>query len=258
MRSGELGPRGTKIGEVAALWRYPVRSLRGESPDSLTVALDGVVGDRAYGIADPEIGELVSSAQGKRRWRGLVTLSARFDGVPQDEAPAPPVVIETPDGRTLRSDDGDVDARLSELVGQPAKLSTKQAVTEGHMKEPYGHAPVHLLTTATLAALAARYPTSRFAPERFRPNVLLDSGALQGFIESRWIGRVLAIGETLRLVVNDHCQRCVMTTLAQGGLPQDPAVLQVVKEANRANAGIYADVTRPGVMKLGDPVVLVD
>ena len=67
--------RGTKIGEVAALWRYPVRSLRGEKLDALEVALGGVVGDRAYGIADPEIGELVSSAQGKRRWRGLVTLS---------------------------------------------------------------------------------------------------------------------------------------------------------------------------------------
>ena len=65
-------PNGRKIGEVAGLWRYPVRSLRGEALRCLPVGLDGVVGDRAYGIADPEIGELVSSSQGKRRWRGLV------------------------------------------------------------------------------------------------------------------------------------------------------------------------------------------
>jgi uncharacterized protein YcbX len=250
--------RGTKIGEVAALWRYPVRSLRGEKLDALEVALGGVVGDRAYGIADPEIGELVSSAQGKRRWRGLVTLSARFDGVPPEDGPAPPAVLETPDGRAVRTDESDIDARLTEIVGRPAKLSTKQAVTEGRMKEPYGHAPIHLLTTASLAAFTRHYPSSRFEAERFRPNLLLDTGALEGFVESQWIGRVLAVGHDLRLVVKDHCVRCVMTTLAQGDLPQDPAILQVVNETNKTHAGIYADVTRPGVMKIGDPVVLVE
>lgn len=253
-----MQPNGRKIGEVAGLWRYPVRSLRGEVLRRLPVGLDGVVGDRAYGIADPEIGELVSSSQGKRRWRGLVTLSARFDGSPEEDAPPPPAVIETPDGRTLRTDAADVDARLSEILGRPAHLSTKEAVIEGRMKQPYGHEPVHLVTTASLAAFAKHYPASRFAPERFRPNVLLDTGALAGFVENGWIGRVLAIGEDLRLVVKDHCIRCIMTTLAQGDLPQDPAVLQVVNEANRTHAGIYAEVTKPGEIRLNDPVVLVD
>ena len=56
-----------------------------------------------------------------------------------------------------------------------------------------------LLTTASLAAFAAHYPTSRFAAERFRPNILLDTGRLEGFVESGWIGRVLAVGEHLSL-----------------------------------------------------------
>lgn len=253
-----MQPNGRKIGEVAGLWRYPVRSLRGEALQRLPIGLDGVVGDRAYGIADPEIGELVSSSQGKRRWRGLVTLSARFETEPAEDAPPPPAVMETADGRTQRTDDPAIDAWLSEAVGRPAHLSTKQAVAEGRMKQPYGHEPVHLLTTASLAVFAACYPSSRFAPERFRPNVLLDTGALEGFVENGWIGRVLAIGDELRLVVSDHCRRCVMTTLAQGDLPQDPAVLQVVTEANKANAGIYASVTKPGVVRPGDPVLLVD
>jgi len=253
-----MAVNGTRIGVVSGLWRYPVRSLRGERLDSLEVSLDGVVGDRAYGIADPEIGEMVSSSQGKRRWRGLVQLSARFDGVPREDGPTPAVVIETADGRVVRSDDPDIDARLGEIVGRPVKLSTKEAVAEGRMKEPYGYESIHLLTTASLAAFTKHYPASRFAPERFRPNILLDTGTLEGFVENQWIGRVLAIGENLRLIVKDHCIRCVMTTLAQGDLPQDPAILQVVNETNRTHAGIYAEVTRPGEIGLGDPVVLVE
>lgn len=244
--------RGTKVGEVAGLWRYPVRSLRGERLKALEIGLEGAVGDRGYAIADPEIGELVSSAQGKRRWRGLVTMSARYDGVPRDGY-LPPVEIETAGGATLRSDDADADLRLADILGHPARL-----VREGTVKAPYGHSPIHLLTTASLKAFAAHYPASRFAAERFRPNILLDTGKLEGFVESQWIGRVLAVGESLRLVVKSHCVRCVMTTLAQGDLPQDPAILQVVNETNGTHAGIYADVTRPGTPKLGDAVTLLD
>ncbi len=245
--------KGTKVGEVAALWRYPVRSLRGERLGALDIGLDGVVGDRAYGVADPEISELVSSAQGKKRWRGLVTMSARFDGTPADGAEPPPAVLETPYGATLRSDAPDVDAELSKIVGRPARL-----VREGTVKAPYGHAPIHLITTASLGAFTAHYPASRFAAERFRPNILLDNGALAGFVENGWIGRVLAVGEALRLVVKDHCVRCVMTTLHQGDLPQDPAILQVVNETNGTHAGVYADVTKTGTAKLGDAVMLLD
>lgn len=250
--------KGTKVGEIAALWRYPVRSLRGEQRHELEIGLDGVLGDRRYGIADPEIAELVSSAQGKRRWRSLVTMSARYDGALRDiglgdGATPPPVVIETADGATLRSDDADADLRLAQILGRPARL-----VRDGTVKAPYDYAPVHLLTTATLAAFATHYPASRFEPARFRPNIMLDTGTLEGFVESGWIGRVLAVGNHLRLVVKEHCVRCVMTTLAQGDLPQDPAILQVVNETNGTHAGIYADVTKMGTVSEGDPVLLLD
>ena len=252
MGRASLELRGTKVGEVAALWRYPVRSLRGEALPEIEVGLGGVIGDRRYAIADPEIEELVSAAQGKRRWRGLVTMSARYDGKPREDY-VPPATIETADGDTLRTDDADADLRLVEIVGRPARL-----VREGTVKAPYGYAPVHLLTTASLEAFTAHYPNSRFAAERFRPNLLLDTGAIEGFVESGWIGRVLAVGESLRLVVSDHCVRCVMTTLAQGDLPQDPAILQVVNETNGTHAGIYADVTKAGAAKVGDAVMLLD
>src|SRR3546814_8216448 len=125
--------------------RRPPRSTRTDTLFPYTTLFRS--GDRRYGIADPEIAEMVSSAQGKRRWRSLVTMSARYDGALRDiglgnGATPPPVVIETADGTTLRSDDADTDLRLVQILGRPARL-----VREGTVKAPYGYAPVPLLTT---------------------------------------------------------------------------------------------------------------
>jgi uncharacterized protein YcbX len=58
--------------------------------------------------------------------------------------------------------------------------------------------------------------------------------------------------------VSAHTLRCVMTTLAQGELPQDPAILQTVREQNAARCGVYAKVAMPGIVRRGDPLRLID
>ena len=111
---------GTSLAAVAVLGHQAATDLfPGVDPIGQLIKVNhvwlevvGVLGDRRYGIADPEIAELVSSAQGKRRWRSLVTMSARYDGALRDiglgdGVTPPPVVIETADGTTLRSDDAD-------------------------------------------------------------------------------------------------------------------------------------------------------
>jgi uncharacterized protein YcbX len=83
-------------------------------------------------------------------------------------------------------------------------------------------ATVHLLTTATLNRLRECYPQGHFEVQRFRPNIVVDPvGGAQGFPEQAWIGQRLAIGDEVRLHITGPCGRCVMTTLAQGKLPQD-------------------------------------
>ena len=73
-----MAKAGDAIGTVAEIWRYPVQSMRGESLADTEMGADGVVGDRAYGIVDPQSGAVVSSARGRRQWRGIVTLAARY------------------------------------------------------------------------------------------------------------------------------------------------------------------------------------
>jgi uncharacterized protein YcbX len=241
-----LSEQGRIVGRVLELWRYPVQSLRGEALEAVAVGRQGIAGDRAFGLVDPEIDGFVTSARGQRRWRGLVTFDAHL--LPNGAAE-----IRPPEGLVLSSAMPDIDARLSAVIGRPVKLKRK-----GEATPVYEHADLHLLTTATLGALADAYPGGRFAPARFRPNIVIDTGEEHGFLETDWIDRGLLIGEVMAARVNAHTMRCVMTTLAQGDLAQDPAILQTVRERNATRCGVYAKVVTPGIVRRGDPVRLAD
>ena len=86
-----------------------------------------------------------------------------------------------------------------------------------------------------------------------------------GFVETAWQGRTLAIGE-VRLPVTFTVPRCVMTTLAQGDQPADRDVLRTISRENAVDVletgtpypcvGVYADVAAPGLVTVGDAVYL--
>lgn len=239
------------IGKLAELWRYPVQSMRGEALERTDVTAAGVVGDRTYGIVDPDLGEVVSSAQGRRKWRDIVTLGARFTAPPTVGAPAPSVEILLPDGERLRSDQTDIDARLSAILGAAVHLADKRAEAK---RTAYDCSPLHLLTTASLKSFAAHHPEGRFEPARFRPNLVIDTGAADGFLEQGWIERRFRIGDSVEVAITEHCKRCIMTTLPQGDLPMDPVILHTTSLLNATRAGVYAAVLRPGTVRIGDPV----
>jgi uncharacterized protein YcbX len=241
----------TVIGKVAELWRYPVQSMRGEALERAEVTAAGVVGDRAYGIVDPELGEVVSSAQGRRKWRDIVTLGARFAAAPSVDATAPAVEILLPEGERLRSDRADIDTRLSAILGAAVHLADKRAEAK---RSAYDHSPLHLLTTASLKSFAAHHREGRFVSARFRPNLLIDTDGAEGFLEQGWIERRFRIGDTLEIAITEHCKRCIMTTLPQGDLPMDPVILHTTSMLNATRAGVYAAVLRPGTVRVGDPV----
>lgn len=245
-----MAKAGDTIGTVAEIWRYPVQSMRGEALAAVDVGASGVVGDRRYGVVDPEAGMVVSSAQGRRKWRDIVTLAARY----LDAASRDGVEILLPDGSRLRSDDRDIDLRLTTALGAPVHLADKAREAK---RSEYSHEALHLLTTASLRQFSEHHPEGRFVPARFRPNIVIDTGAEIGFLEQGWIERRFAIGDGLEIAITEHCKRCVMTTLPQGDLPMDPVILHTTSAHNSTRAGVYASVVRPGAIKTGDAVRLL-
>jgi uncharacterized protein len=118
-------------------------------------------------------------------------------------------------------------------------------------------AVMHLLTTATLGRLHMLYPQGRFEVRRFRPNIGVETASDEkDFVENRWIGHMLAIGDAVRLSITGPCPRCVMTALPQGDLPKDAGILRTAAQHNRANVGVYASVLQGGRVRRGDSVRL--
>ena len=117
--------------------------------------------------------------------------------------------------------------------------------------------PLHLLTTASLAALARHAPDTAWDARRFRPNFLIETAdGVEGLVESGWGGRVLRVG-ALTLKCEMPAPRCSMTIQAQADLPKDPRVLRtIVKEAGQS-LGMYASVSAAGRVSVGDEVELL-
>ena len=274
---------------VAALWRYPVKSMLGEEIETAEVTERGVRGDRGYALVDIMSG-MVASAKHPRKWGRLFEFQAAYIEPPQRGKPLPPVRITLPDGSQMSSDHADINQAITDalgrdviLLGAPPSDATYEeywAEIEGMpyqgviTEEPLGGgtmpgtffdgAVIHLLTTATLNRLRALYPAGQFAIQRFRPNIVIASAdEEQGFTESAWLDRTLAIGDEVRLEIIAPCIRCVMTTLAQGDLPADPGILRAVAQHNRVPfpglgalpaVGVYAEVVQGGTIRRGDPV----
>lgn len=268
----------TPQGSVAALWRYPVKSMRGEELDSAEVTDRGLLGDRAYALVDVETGKVVS-AKNPRKWPNMLAFRSTFVEPPRSAGAMPPARVTTPDGATIETGDQGFDGRVSAIVGRPVRLTSSAGDSpeiEGYwpdfdfverpdavfeVKLPPGTffdaAVVHLLTTTTLETLRSIRPGSRFELPRFRPNIVVElADGADGFPENDWVGRTVRIGDEVRLAISDPCPRCVMTTVSQGDLPRDPDVLKGVVQRNKGNVGVLASVIRGGRIQRGDAVVV--
>jgi uncharacterized protein YcbX len=262
------------VGTVAALWRFPVKSMLGERLDSVDVGEDGVVGDRAFAIRDRETGK-VASAKHPKLWPDLLGCRAAFVEAPRPGEDLPPARIDLADGNSVLSDADDVDAVLSRFFGRDVELA--RAADNGYTIDQYhpdeedydpdGHRdevveaqlgaaffnerglpsvvpegsffdlfPLSVLTTSSLDRLGELEPQSRFDARRFRMNVIVDTDGA-GFVENEWLGRTLAIGDDVQVGVAIPDPRCVMPSLAQEDLPRDPQVLKSLARHNRIDVG---------------------
>ena len=270
------GTTTTSVGSIAAIWRYPVKSMRGEELDEGEITERGLLGDRSYALIDVETGKVVS-AKNPRKWGNLFEFQSTVLESPSHLEAIPAALITLPDGSSVRTDDPGVEERLSALLGWTVRLASSPPPAsriEGywpdydwleardktfHVDLPTGTffdgSLLHFITTATLERLSSLSPQSRFDVRRFRPNFIIEvPDHTAGFVEDAWVGRTIAIGDEVRLMVTHPCPRCVMTTLPQGELPKDPNVLRTAVQHNQGNVGVNASVSRGGRIRRGDAV----
>lgn len=261
------------LGRVQAIWRYPIKSFRGEQVDAAEVTPTGLAGDRAYALRDRASGRVMSA----KRFARLFECGATYPDGPD----APPEVTLADGRRVPLAQAGDA---LSAWLGRdieivratPESMAQYEiaiqtvdeieagvdqlAIDAGDFPCPPGSffdaAPLHVITDGTLAALRAAYPLGNFDVRRFRPNVLVATGGAE-YVEDGWSGRTLGIGGELRASVLMGTIRCVMTTLPQQELPRDPKILRTVAQHAGGNAGVYATIELRGRIRVGDSVTLL-
>jgi uncharacterized protein YcbX len=237
-----------RVATVAAIGRYPVKSMRGEALDEAVVGWNGLLGDRRYAFVRTDTRSYFPWLTG-RQTPDLIRYTPRFEREPAFDAPDQPVRVTTPDGERHAIDDPALRSRLEAEYGHPLYLlNQNRGCFDGAHISLFG-----LPTVRRLGEEVGR-PLER---ERFRANFYLQPEQDAPFIEDEWVGRTLAIGDTVRLAVTQRDKRCVMTTLDPATAEATPAVLRTIVERHGQCAGVYASVIATGVVRLGDPVRLI-
>jgi uncharacterized protein YcbX len=227
-----------QIGTVAALYRYPVKAMAGESLDAAEVGFHGLAGDRRYAFVQSE-------DHSDFPWLTVRQLPRllRYAPAGGDEP-----VVRTPDGRELPVRSAELAAELAEALGAPVHVHRDHRGTQDAF-------PVSLLSLQTVTALSALAGRELTAP-RFRPSIVIDSPGGADFPEDELVGHTVALGDEARVRVDQRDARCMVINFDPATAERDPGVLRAVARHRDACLGVYGSCERPGVVRVGDPVVL--
>lgn len=280
------------VGTVRELWRYPVKSMVGESVASATLTAQGLTGDRQWAVRDESRGELTVVRKNPR----LLQCAARFAQTPEGND-IPAVIITLPDGRELSSDDPDCTTALSEHLRKPVTLWSLQPASNWRhyrlaevggardLKRQFGTRtlpdlssvpmmlaaqlsffatppgryhdvfPLHLLSTNALAAMAGIEPAGDFVVQRFRPNIVIASAnSAAEFDDFSWVDGYLHVGDCV-IKCATRTVRCSAPAQPQyGGIAKDGKVVRALDRHTNRHLGINATVASPGTLRVGDEV----
>jgi uncharacterized protein len=273
---------------VAQLWRYPVKSMLGEQVPAVELSMLGVVGDRQWATRD----EVRGGIRGAKQIGGLMRLAARLldDGTAEITFPdgtslstaAPdvserlsdelghPVTLEPlrpasdlDHYRRGPSEHEDAMVGLREVFALEAdeplpnfgRFPPEVVEFESPPGTYYDCWPLLVMTDASLRSFQALAPDSVIDVRRFRPSMVVTTGA-GGFPEAAWEGRRFSVG-TAEIEVLGGCPRCVMTTRGFADLPEDRSIMRTLVRERGQELGAYARVLVPGTVRVGDALVPV-
>ena len=228
------------VGRVAALWRYPVKSMAGERLAGATLGWHGLPGDRRWAFVRDDV------PRSGFPWLTIREQPAMWGYRPRLVDPAAPdrcdVRVVTPDGTELDVIDPALAAQLA-----PGARPIKQD------RGVFDAMPLSLISTATVAALgdlAGRDLDIR----RFRPNLIVEADA-GAFAEDGWVGHELVIGDAV-MRVDQRDRRCVLVNVDPDSGARDPSILRAIAQARGSHLGVYGTPVALGAIAVGDAVML--
>jgi uncharacterized protein len=236
-----------EIGQVEAIFRYPVKSMAGERLEAANLGWYGLEGDRRLALRRIEDHSGMPWLTASKLPDLVLFAPHRQDGAEGDL----PTHVRTPDGEEMPVFGEALSAEVGRRYGAPVQM---MQLRHGIFDE----ASISVIASDTVREIG-RLAGRSLDVRRFRPNVvvrLVQSGPFQ---EDEWVGGVLSFGEgeaAPAIVVTMRDERCSMVNLDPDSATPAPEVMKAVVRANQNNAGIYGAVTRTGRLAVGQSVFL--
>jgi uncharacterized protein YcbX len=237
-----------EIGQVEAIFRYPVKSMGGERLEVAQLGWHGLDGDRR--LAFRRIGD-----RGEFPWLTASKLPDLLLFAPRRRGDGAegnlPTHILTPDGQEMGVFSEDLAAEVGRRYGSPVEMmQMKHGI--------FDEASISVIASETVREIG-RLAGQSADVRRFRPNIVVRLLRSFPFQEDEWLGGVLSFGEgddVPAIAVTMRDIRCSMVNLDPDSARPAPEVMKAVVRANQNNAGIYGAVTRIGRLAVGQRILL--
>jgi uncharacterized protein len=260
------------IGTVESLWRYPVKSMRGEEMEEVFAGYPGIYGDRLFAFESSACPKGFPFFTGRDQrqmiryrasfrnpqkaarpvnWSEAQKLSPNLNPISADASELM-VDVETPEGDSFAIDDPALIDNLRANVDEKHQLTllrSDKAITDCRPLSIFAVQTAKKLREETGVAVDKR---------RFRANVYIDLKSSEGFAEDQFVGRSLRLGSKVTVAILQRDARCMMITLDPETAEKTPAILKAVAQAHEGMAGVYGAVLVEGMIRKGDPVELLD
>lgn len=242
-----------RIGTLARLRRYPVKSMAGEDLPEARVSFAGLIGDRVYAFIDRANQSNFPWMTGRQNHE-MILFRPRFAGRPPEAEEIPDTEkyatdVTTPEGRYFRMGDPQFTEYLEKRFGRSLKLRfSERSMTDARPVSIFGLPTVRGLSEETGIDLDER---------RFRANFYARWERDQPFFEDELLGRELRIGEIVTVQIVKKNARCVMINLDPDTAAASPVVLQTVARGHEGLAGVYGAVLSEGIVRTNDPIYLL-
>jgi uncharacterized protein YcbX len=237
-----------EIGHVEAIFRYPVKSMRGERLELADLGWHGIDGDRrlAFQRMDDHSGIPWLTAS---KFPELVLYVPQYRG--EAGRGNIPTHVCTPDGVDMPVFGEDLAAEVGRRHGAPVQM---MRLKNGIFDE----ASISMIASDTVSEIGRLAGLSADV-RRFRPNVVVRLQRSIPFQEDEWLGGVISFGEgddAPAITVTTRDVRCSMLNIDPDSANRAPEVLKAVVRTHQNTAGIYGTVTRIGRLAVGQAIFL--